>query len=123
MSGRWIVGGLVGAMLVGATPLEAQFPRLLGPLPEDGLRVAPFFDGWYANPDGTIDLSFGYSNLNKEPVEIPLGPDNFIVPKEYDGRQPTSFPVVVPPPPGGGAPGAGATAGATASAGAAGGTG
>ena len=25
-------------------------------------------------------------------MEIPLGPDNFIMPKEYDGRQPTSFP-------------------------------
>jgi hypothetical protein len=59
--------------------------------------VAPFFDGWYENPDGTIALSFGYSNLNRsEVVEIPLGPDNFIQPKEYDGRQPTSFPPVVP---------------------------
>jgi hypothetical protein len=28
-------------------------------------------------------------------VEIPLGPDNFIQPKEFDGRQPTSFPPVV----------------------------
>jgi hypothetical protein len=59
--------------------------------------VAPFFDGWYANPDGTVTLSFGYSNLNREEVvEIPLGPDNFITPKEYDGRQPTSFPPAVP---------------------------
>ena len=49
-----------------------------------GLRVAPFFDGWYPNPDGTVTLSFGYSNLNREEVvEIPLGPDNFIEPKEY----------------------------------------
>ena len=29
-------------------------------------------------------------------MEIPLGPDNFIEPKEYDGRQPTSFPPAVP---------------------------
>ena len=58
----------------------------------DGHRVAPFFDGWYPNPDGTITFSFGYSNLNRdELVEIPLGPDNFIEPKEFDGRQPTSF--------------------------------
>ena len=41
-------------------------------------------------------FSFGYSNLNREEiVEIPLGPDNFIEPKEFDGRQPTSFPPVV----------------------------
>jgi hypothetical protein len=83
--------------LIGSLPLEAQRQRPLSPLPADGLRVAPFFDGWYENPDGTISLSFGYSNLNRnEVVEIPLGPDNFIQPKEYDGRQPTSFPPVAP---------------------------
>ncbi len=65
-------------------------------MPEEGNRVAPFFDGWYANPDGTISLSFGYSNLNKSTVEIPLGPNNFITPKEFDGRQPTSFPIIPP---------------------------
>ena len=95
MSGRWIVGGLMMAMVVSSAQAGAQHPRPLSPLPDEGNRVAPFFDGWYANPDGTISLSFGYSNLNKSTVEIPLGPDNFIVPKEYDGRQPTSFPIVV----------------------------
>jgi hypothetical protein len=84
------------AMVVSAAQTEAQHPRPLSPLPDEGNRVAPFFDGWYANPDGTISLSFGYSNLNKSTVEIPLGPDNFIVPKEFDGRQPTSFPNVLP---------------------------
>ena len=96
MSGRWIVGGLMIAMVVSFARAEGQHPRPLSPLPDEGNRVAPFFDGWYSNPDGTISLSFGYSNLNKSTVEIPLGPDNFIVPKEFDGRQPTSFPVVVP---------------------------
>jgi hypothetical protein len=82
-------------MLIGSTPMSAQRQRPLTALPSEGLRVAPFFDGWYENPDGTISLSFGYSNLNKtEVVEIPLGPDNVIQPKEYDGRQPTSFPPV-----------------------------
>ena len=85
------------AMFIVAPPLGAQRQRPLSPLPPDGLRVAPFFDGWYANPDGTITFSFGYSNLNREEVvEIPLGPDNFIEPKEYDGRQPTSFPPGAP---------------------------
>jgi len=95
--GRWLVGGLAIAMFIGAPPSGAQSQRPLAPLPPDGLRVAPFFDGWYENPDGTITLSFGYSNLNRaEVVEIPLGEDNVIVPKEYDGHQPTSFPPVVP---------------------------
>jgi hypothetical protein len=79
-------------MFIGSPVLDAQLPRPLGPVPEQA-RVAPFFDGWYANPDGTISLSFGYSNLNRTTVEIPLGPNNLITPKEYDGRQPTSFPV------------------------------
>jgi hypothetical protein len=93
---RSLVGGLATVLLIGAQA-AAQRQRPLSPLPSDGLRVAPFFDGWYENPDGTIALSFGYSNLNRnELVEIPLGPDNVIQPKEYDGRQPTSFPPVMP---------------------------
>jgi len=119
---RWIVGGLAIALLISSPQLEAQLPRPLIPLPDAGLRVVPFFDGWYANQDGTITFSFGYSNLNKELVEIPLGPDNFIVPKEYDGRQPTSFPIVAAAPPDGGGGGSAARgAGASAGTGAAGG--
>ena len=97
MLGRWLAGGLAVAILIGTQPLGAQRQRPLSPLPPDGQRVVPFFDGWYQNPDGTISFSFGYSNLNRqEVVEIPLGPDNFIEPKEYNGRQPTSFPPIVP---------------------------
>jgi hypothetical protein len=93
LSRQSLLGGLAIAMLVGSLHLGAQSQRPLAPLPPEGLRVAPFFDGWYENLDGTITFSFGYSNLNREEViEIPLGPDNVIVPKEYDGRQPTSFP-------------------------------
>jgi hypothetical protein len=92
VQGRSLVG-LALTMFIAVTALSAQRQRPLSPLPPDGQRVAPFFDGWYDNPDGTVTLSFGYSNLNRdEVVEIPLGPDNFIEPKEYDGRQPTSFP-------------------------------
>jgi hypothetical protein len=83
-------------MLVGCLLHGGQNQRPLSPLPSTGLRVAPFFDGWYANPDGTITFSFGYSNLNQETIEIPLGPNNFIEPKQYDGRQPTSFPPAAP---------------------------
>ena len=90
--GRLLVGGLAAAMLIGSPSLGAQLQRPLAPLPPNGLRVAPFFDGWYQNTDGTVTLSFGYSNLNlTEVLEIPLGPDNFIAPAEFDGRQPTFF--------------------------------
>ena len=120
MLGRAIVGGLAVALLAGSSSrLDAQLPRPLIPLPEEGLRVAPFFDGWYANADGSVTFSFGYSNLNTKLVEIPLGPDNFIVPKEYDGRQPTSFPIVAPEAPDGGGGGGGGRSAADASANAA----
>lgn len=93
--GRWLAVGIAMAMFILA-PLGAQTRRPLAPLPSEGQRVVPFFDGWYQNPDGTITLSFGYSNLNQDDVvEIPLGPDNVITPKEYDGAQPTSFPPIV----------------------------
>ena len=93
---RSIAAGIALAAAIGAGPLHAQLPRPLIPLQGTGNRVAPFFDGWYQNDDGSITFSFGYSNLNKEIVEIPLGPDNFITPKEYDGRQPTTFLVMGP---------------------------
>jgi hypothetical protein len=85
---------VVAAVVVAASlSLHAQARRPLAPVPPTGQRVAPFFDGWYENPDGSATLSFGYSNLNRdEVVEIPLGPDNVIEPKEFHGRQPTSFP-------------------------------
>lgn len=92
MFGRWLIGGFAAALLIGSAPLGAQLGRPLAPLPPDGLRVAPFFDGFYVNPDGSTTMSFGYSNLNlTQRVEIPVGPDNFIEPKEFDGAQPTTF--------------------------------
>ncbi len=98
-------GGLALALIVlTAAPLAAQRPsnsryangqRMpLAPVPHSGEPVAPFFEGWYRNDDGTFTLSFGFFNLNQEQIlEIPLGPDNFIEPAEFDGAQPTHFPV------------------------------
>ena len=73
-----------------ANPGETQFDvQLLRP---SGGPVVPIFEGWYRNPDGTFELSFGYFNVNtEETLEIPLGPENFIEPAEFDGRQPTVF--------------------------------
>jgi hypothetical protein len=70
-----------------------EFP--LAPPNSRGNFVAPFFDGFYENEDGTYTLSFGFMNRNDEElIEIPLGPNNFIEPAQYNGGQPTSFPVV-----------------------------
>jgi hypothetical protein len=84
-----VVGGCVA---VGAAELAAQ-GRPLAPNPPTGLTVSPFFEGWFANPDGTYMISLGYFNRNLgEAIYIPRGPNNFIEPAELDGFQPEHFP-------------------------------
>lgn len=57
-----------------------------------GMHVAPIYEGWTRNADGTIDLWFGYLNRNWEEVlHIPVGPDNRIEPDGPDRGQPTVF--------------------------------
>src|SRR5690606_29644695 len=101
------VAGALLALLHGAWPQsgEAQIldsqRRVAGPgqtqfqidfLQPFGGPVIPSFEGWYRNPDGSYELSFGYFNVNTEEViEIPLGENNFIEPSEFDGVQPTHF--------------------------------
>lgn len=78
-----------------ATVHAQQVQRLpLAPIPPKGEPVAPFFEGWYRNDDGSFTFSFGYFNLNtQEVIDVPLGPENHIEPHQFDGMQPTHFPV------------------------------
>src|SRR5690348_9598792 len=49
-----------------------------------GQSVVPSYEGWHPNADGTIDLWFGYLNLNwQEELDIPVGPSNLIEPAAY----------------------------------------
>jgi hypothetical protein len=80
-------------------PLYAQLPAHLRDYPlaqrkAAGDVVAPMFNGWTANEDGSVTMLFGFANRNREEiVDIPLGPNNFIEPAQFDGAQPTHFPV------------------------------
>ena len=57
-----------------------------------GQSVTPAFEGWYPNPDGTFNLSWGYMNRNYEQrLDIPVGPDNRLEPGPADQGQPTHF--------------------------------
>ena len=57
-----------------------------------GQNVAPAFEGWERNPDGTISLWFGYMNRNMdEKLHIPVGPHNRLEPGPADAGQPTWF--------------------------------
>ena len=98
---RMTVGGmafllLLWGALAGPTALEAQGPGPDGrwplqPRAPGNHILAPFMEGWYANEDGTFSISFGYLNANQDTLRIPLGPDNFIEPVQFDGMQPTVF--------------------------------
>ena len=57
-----------------------------------GQAVAPFFDGWSRNPDGTFEMHFGYINRNHvEELHVPIGSDNLLESGPEDQGQPTFF--------------------------------
>jgi hypothetical protein len=56
-----------------------------------GQGVAPVYEGFDVNPDGSFNLWFGYMNRNyEEELDIPVGPDNNFTPGG-DRGQPTHF--------------------------------
>jgi hypothetical protein len=96
-----LAAGALAVVLMGMiqAPLEAQLPPEFRDYPlaqrqKTGDLVAPFFDGWYDNGDGSVTFVFGFMNRNlEEHVDIPLGPNNYIRPAQFDGVQPSHFPV------------------------------
>jgi len=91
---------LLSAVLFGLTALVAftvqaqstDTARFLSLSPPDGLPIIPVLEGWIANPNGTTSFSFGIINRNDDPVDIPIGENNYIEPAKYDGMQATHFP-------------------------------
>ena len=76
--------GIAFAQEIDIPDTQIQFNR--------GQNVAPIFEGWYKNPDGTVDFWFGYLNKNYEEVlHVPVGPDNRIEPGGPDRGQPSVF--------------------------------
>jgi hypothetical protein len=57
-----------------------------------GQSVAPAYEGWWPNDDGSVTMFFGYMNSNwEEEFDVPIGPDNAIEPGGPDQGQPTHF--------------------------------
>ena len=57
-----------------------------------GQTIAPAYEGWERNDDGSFNLVFGYMNRNwEEVIDVPVGPDNSIEPDGPDQGQPTHF--------------------------------
>tara|TARA_B110000444_G_scaffold261255_1_gene312128 strand:+ start:359 stop:1288 length:930 start_codon:yes stop_codon:yes gene_type:complete len=81
------------------TSAFAQLPSHLRDYPlgeqkASGDIIAPIFNGWVKNEDGSVRLVFGFANRNREEiVDIPIGSNNFIEPSQFNGVQPTHFPI------------------------------
>ncbi len=57
-----------------------------------GQDVAPVFEGWERNADGSFNMVFGYMNRNhEEEVDVPVGPNNRFAPGDVDQGQPAHF--------------------------------
>jgi len=85
---------------IGCSSAFAQLPSHLRDYPLGGQQkasgdiVAPIFNGWVDNGDGSVRLIFGFANRNREEiVDIPIGRNNFIEPSQFNGVQPTHFPI------------------------------
>jgi hypothetical protein len=92
---RWIVAASLASATTWAIGAGAQAPQKSMPLDpprERGTSITPAFEGWYPNADGSFSLLLGYYNRNtKEPMDIPVGPNNHVDPGPPDQGQPTHF--------------------------------
>src|SRR5688572_22741204 len=83
---RWLFTLFTTTLLL--TPLAAQTRLTYA----KGQSLAPAYEGWWPNEDGSFTLFFGYMNPNwEEEFDIPIGPDNTIQPSGPDQGQPTHF--------------------------------
>jgi hypothetical protein len=79
----------VTAALASLSARQSEFPGIPAARGQD---VSPTFDGWERNPDGTINMYFGYYNRNsQEEVDVPLGAGNAFDLGNGDQGQPTHF--------------------------------
>jgi hypothetical protein len=80
------------AMVVALAAATLWLPPLGAQAPARGQNIAPAYEGFWRNADGTFDLMFGYYNRNwEEEIDIPVGPGNTLDPGGPDQGQPTHF--------------------------------
>jgi len=69
-----------------------SLPSASAQAPARGENIAPVYEGFWINEDGSFDLMFGYYNRNwTEEFDLPVGPDNTLEPGPPDRGQPTHF--------------------------------
>ncbi len=78
------LAALLAVLTASATQAQLRYDR--------GQNVAPVFEGWERNADGTFTMVFGYLNRNYEEMpEIAVGPNNSFEPGPAERGQPTVF--------------------------------
>jgi hypothetical protein len=81
-----------GAVCVAATIVVALAGASAQESFSSGQNIAPVYEGWEQNADGSFNLVFGYFNRNwEEEIDLPIGADNAIDPGGPDQGQPTHF--------------------------------
>jgi hypothetical protein len=83
------VRALVGALALVVVPALVSAQSLSY---NSGQNIAPGYEGWEEEPDGTKYFLFGYMNRNwEEEIDVPVGPANGFSPGSPDQGQPTHF--------------------------------
>src|ERR1700723_3660331 len=84
---RWLLAVSAALFVASGARSQVQYAR--------GQDVAPVFEGWERNADGTFNMVFGYLNRNyEEELDIPVGSANNIeagTGTSGDHGQPTHF--------------------------------
>ena len=85
---KYAVGSFVGALLLGIASVAGAQSLAYN----SGQNVAPAYEGWEEEADGTKYFLFGYMNRNwEEELDLPVGPANSFSPGAPDQGQPTHF--------------------------------
>jgi hypothetical protein len=81
-----------GLTLVVAAAIAVVAPGRAQESFSSGQNIAPVYEGWEENRDGSFNLVFGYFNRNwEEEINLPVGADNALEPGGPDQGQPTHF--------------------------------
>jgi autonomous glycyl radical cofactor GrcA len=83
---------LIALAAVAAIAAFAPLTRAQSLTYTKGQNIAPAYEGWEQDPDGSKWFVFGYMNRNwVEEIDIPPGAENSIMPGGPDQGQPTHF--------------------------------
>ena len=86
LSRKWVMAVSITLLVVGSR-IAAQSLTYT-----KGQNIAPAYEGWEQDADGSKWFVFGYMNRNwVEEIDIPPGPNNTIMPGGPDLGQPTHF--------------------------------